>query len=230
MTIRATNIAAAGSTSNVAAASSYSVGSQQPLPRRLYLLAVQLSQGTTTVKPTINHTGFTWDDVTNVGSGNDQMWIFRCMPNTLISAATLDITMNTSTHTGCNYSLDEFDNVWLGGTNGAEAIIQTTTGSAASGTASDLTDLAAFKNPNNLGYVAAYHRAAEATNGTADSVTILNGTGTSYSTPTVALGVGVKLNDVDPVLGWTTSATWRAAGIEIRAAARELAIAGAGRQ
>lgn len=230
MTIRATNIAAAGSTSNVAAGSSYSVGSRQPLPRRLYTLAVQLSQGTTTVKPTINHTGFTWDDVVTVGSGADALWIFRCMPTSLISAATLNITMNTSTHTGCNYSLDEFDGVWLGGTNGADAILQTTTGSAGSGTASDLTDMAAFASPQNLGYVAAYHRANQGTNGTGDSVTILNGTGTSYATPTIGLGVGVKLGDVDPVLGWTTSATWRAAGFEIRAAARQLAIAGAGRQ
>lgn len=201
--------------------SSFVTASGAPTGNRLQLFAVSAinAAASTPAAPTLSGGGITtWTEVTSIaydtgGSNRGRITLFRALEASP-GSGTVTITFGES-HTNCEWSWCEFDGIDTGGTNGANAIVQSATNSA---TATSLTvTLAAFGSADNATYGAFTHQANEATTVGTGFTEIHNPFGASRVASTLTeylLG-----NDTSVDASWTTSSLCGGIAVEIKAAA-----------
>lgn len=150
--VNATNLLVGGS---VASSNSYTTASVTLQANTLILLAITLDNGGTPA-PTINTptmTGVTFVQIGTItdAGGTRRTSLFRTMA-TAQTTGTITIGLGATLGTdGINWSVDSFSNVDITGSNGANAIVQSNTGTESGGTSLTIT-LGAFSNTNNATY------------------------------------------------------------------------------
>lgn len=113
-------------------ATSYATASITPVANRLYLLAVSAGSpalGGTPPVPTATGAGLTWVAVNNQDYGlaattPNRLALLRALGTAPTSGA-VTISFAGDTQAGCSWSIVEFTDIDVGGTNGSRAIVQT---------------------------------------------------------------------------------------------------------
>lgn len=203
---------------SAAGATSYATASVSPLANRLYLLTVGSLGPSVVNTPTVTGASMTWTQVvTKVQAGNTRrITIFRAL-NAVGGSGALTIDFAGQSQTNCNWALDEFQGMWLEGTNGDAAIVQTA-GNDNTGTNTGITvTLGAFRNVRNAVYAGV--RASPAT-----VVVTKKSTFTELSNFTPASG-GVLETEFLASNDTTPNWTWPSASVNIVAVAVEIAAA-----
>lgn len=169
-------------------ASSITTASISPTANKLILVSVYNQNNTTSTAPTptVSGASMTWTQVTtkaddNAGTGGHyaRVTVFRAL-SASPGSGTLTIDC-TSTQDGIHYSIDEFTNTKTSGTNGADAIAQSTSNGGTTGTSLTVT-LSAFSDSNNATYGAFGINASTAsTVGSGFTSLSTNGVGTGRS-------------------------------------------------
>jgi hypothetical protein len=147
MKIAATHLLTDSSSS---AANQYTTASISPAANNLVILVVHNWRGGSPTVPTVTGVSMTWTQVATLQHPNVFMTftVFRALAQAPGSGA-LTIDFGGVTQTACGWSITEFSNVAISGTNGADAIVQCVTTSN-NGTQTGITDtLAAFSNTDN---------------------------------------------------------------------------------
>lgn len=150
------NVINAGATADAA---SYNTAAVTPAANALLLLVVGNSKAATPDIPTVSGAGLTWVQVATVtfstaGSPTRRLTLFRAMGATPATGA-LTISFGGVTQTGCFWVLDQATGMSTGGTNGSAAVVQSITGTQASGVSTSFgLALAAFANTANSTYAA----------------------------------------------------------------------------
>jgi hypothetical protein len=154
MAVTATHLTTA---QNGSAATSYTTASISPTANRLVLVAVghQVSSGTVNT-PTISGAGMTWTQVaTKISSKGTlrRLTVFRALSASPGSGA-LTIDLGGQSQIRCGWSIAEFDGIDTGGTNGADAIVQSASNDVTdnASTTSLTVTLSAFSHVDNATY------------------------------------------------------------------------------
>jgi hypothetical protein len=209
------------------------VGNLTPVANRLYLCSVFCTSGSTPpTAPTVSGGGMTtWTLVNSTTRTTSGLWVFRALQASPGAAAPLLIDGGAQTYTSFSVIVDERDTVDTGGSNGADAIAQSTASNAAAGTTYAVSFSGAATEAENEAWSAIAHVATEANttdgtelgdvNGGTPGHSLItawfpvNGQNTpqaSWSTSTVRLGVVVEVdvasavapsNTVAPVVSGT---------------------------
>lgn len=139
---------------NTADQNSYTTASVSLSANKLDLLSVVSAYTSGTVNiPTVSGASRTWTQVvTKVDSANNRrITVFRSLSSSANSGA-LTIDFAGQTQLSCSWIVDEFNNIDLSGTNGANAVVQSAS-AAVDGTNSGITvTLAAFSGTSNATY------------------------------------------------------------------------------
>lgn len=219
MAITMSPLTSTGVTTN---ATSYTSASISPTSNRLILAGIvnTISSASTTVTPTPNLTGLglTWTQVVTkevnpVGINSKRVTIFRALSGSTIGSGAITIKFNsTQNNTGCGWSFAEFANVATSGVNGAGAVVQSASTSAASGTSLTVT-LGVFASTRNAAYGLSVHGS--------NSTQWTEGSGFTkihehnFNTPPTAFGSQWKLND-NTVDASGANSHWAGVALEIR--------------
>lgn len=133
-------------------ASSYNTASVSPSANKLILVAVfnNVSSGTPN-EPTLSGNGLTWTLVATTVEGTGRVSIFRALSSSAPSAGAITVSCGGQNQNRCSIAVAQFENVKRGGTNGANAVVQSTSGSS-SGVNNLTINLSAFGNANNATY------------------------------------------------------------------------------
>ena len=194
------------------AATSFTTASISPTANKLILLAVGSANVASNNAPTVTGAGMTWTQVaTSIDSATRRrVTLFRALSASPGSGA-LTIDFAGTTHNNCQWSVIEFSGIDTGGTNGANAIVQSVTNTSTGGTSATVT-LAAFGAAGNATF-----GALRQANGTG----ISPGSGFAELHETVFTGTleSEFRNDNDTSVDWTWSGSsiWNALAVEIKA-------------
>jgi len=182
------------------------------------LILVAVNSDVNAVKPTVSGLSATFTEVVSASGGTNNMMVtlFRSL-NLSAKSGTLSINFSsTSNLSSCGWSVSRYANIEQTGTNGANAIVQSATGSG-NGVNNLTVTLGAFSNSSNATY---------------GSVT-LNGNGTiTPGSGFTELGEDNDTrsiqsqwrNNNDTTVNWTFSSTFVVAGVaaEIKYSAVDL--------
>ena len=158
------------------AANSFVTSSTSPSSDKLVLLFISNTTAGADTNPTVTGNGMTWVRVlaSNDSDGNGALSVFRAM-NTTSTPSTGAITVTFSgSQTRAAWTLSEFGNVDLTGTNGSGAVVQSSTLQIDTGSTSLIasTTLLAFASTNNAIYGQVY---AENTGAGSTAIASFNG-------------------------------------------------------
>lgn len=197
-------------------ASSFTTASITPPSDTLILLTVssRLASGAPNT-PTVSGCGLTWVEITNVVNtgGNRRLTCFRARGSSPTSG-TLTIDFGGQSQTEASWISDYVTDSDSSGTNGSGAIVQSATGSAASGTTSTVT-LAAFGSSSNAAYgVHVNTNPSAITPGSGFTELAENSTSESGTD----MQSEYKLNDTTVDATWTGSGSWYSLAVEIKQA------------
>ena len=132
-------------------ATSFNTASVTPTANRICLLAVGASGGALPNTPTVTGASATWTKIADVGiNGFVRLTIFATF-NAAPGTGALTIDFGGQSQDRCAWVLDNFTNTRITGVNGANAIVQAITNSAASDT-TVIATLATFSNTANATY------------------------------------------------------------------------------
>jgi hypothetical protein len=202
--------------SNVDATSFTTAESLTAVANRLYLVSVLCTSGTTPPgAPTLTGGGMTeWTLVNSTTRTTTGLWVFRALQASPGAAAQLVVDGGAQTYTSFAVIVDERDNVDTGGTNGADAIAQSTSANASNGTSYQVSFSGAATESENEAFAAIAHLVTETSamvtgtelgnvNGGSPGHSLItgwmavNGTNApnmSWSTTSVRLGVSVEVD------------------------------------
>lgn len=212
MAIAGTHLTTAG---NAGSGTSYSTASISPTANALVLVAVTHTIGTGAVpnQASISGAGLTFDHVVSGASANVRTSVFRALSATPSSGA-LTISFSGQSQDRCIWSVSEFTGIDTGGTNGADAIVQSVTDATTS--TSGLITLAAFSSSSNATY--GMFRLGSNTAFTAGTGFTLLGQATT-STNMSLMSEWRSDNDTTVTANWdSASRNYRGIGVEIKAA------------
>lgn len=153
MAITATNLLTNSSGTD---ANSYVTASISPTNGKLILLAVSsVSTASPPVNiPSVSGAGMTWTQVATVVETNNNFrrtTVFRGI--SVGSSGALTIVFSGETQLRCGWSVTEFDNVDISGTNGSNAIVQSATATQNNSSQTGITvTLSDFNNSKNATY------------------------------------------------------------------------------
>lgn len=216
MAVTATHIIDESTTTD---ATSYVMTSWTPVANRLYLVGIHSAVASDTPNvPTISGAnGLTFVQVATSVDSTRRLTVFRAMKASGLSAGTATVDFGGQTQGGYQASVDEFDGVDTGGTDGSAAIVQSAAATPLTGTSISVT-LSAFGSVDNATY---------GFGGGSASTTILDaGTGftalaerSSGSPSRVMLAEWRSDNDTTPEITATSSTNLNLIGAEIKATA-----------
>lgn len=130
--------------------SSFTTASYTPNANRLILACLYINEttgGGTPPVPTLSGNGLTWTLVATSTTGTVRACIFRAVGSApSIGALTIDFAGNTEND--LQWIIEEFTDINIGGTNGANAIVQSATNTASNPSSLTVT-LGAFSNAIN---------------------------------------------------------------------------------
>jgi hypothetical protein len=206
-------------TSNVA---SVATASWTPTNNRLYILAVvsRLAAGAGTPNtPTASGNGMTWVQIgapITVTSGSSVTWkitFFRAMVSAGAAAGATTIDWAAQQQSRTIYSIDEYDGVQTGGTNGDTAVVQNGSNSNSTGGTIGSITLAAFGAAGNGAHACWVHAQAEDTIAEPSWTELFDDTGggTGYEVE------GRNSPDTTPTASWASNVVWAGFAIEIKA-------------
>jgi hypothetical protein len=131
--------------------SSYTTASISPSANKLILIAVA-SSGTPS---SVTGNGLTWTSVTSKTQSSWTINVYRALSTTTPTPGAVTFGFS-GTMNQCAWSINEFSNVDIGGTNGANAVVQSASNSN-SGSQTGLTvTLSAFSGASNATYGAIF--------------------------------------------------------------------------
>lgn len=161
MPISATHLVTSASATN---ATSYTTASITPSPNKIIFLVVGSRRGGANPSvPTITGNNLTWtQQATRLNTAGDPMRITLFRATGLPSAGAITIDFGSEQQLNAGWTVNEFFDVDLGGTNGANAIVQTATNSADTGATSYSVTLGAFSSTDNATFSACYKDAINA--------------------------------------------------------------------
>ena len=205
------NITSAG---NSVDQSSYATASVSPAANALMVLAVLNSHGTAATLPTVTGASMTWTQIATAldASGTFRITMFRAMSASPGSGA-LTIDFGGTTQTGGTWSLAQFTGAQTTGTNGADAVVQSASNTAASGSSLTVTLGSAFGSASNLAYAAIFHAASETNTTPIEQVGLGE---SSQANPNRSLGHLTSLNDTTSTMSWVTSSINLGMAIEVK--------------
>lgn len=212
--IVATHLTTAGDTTNQNA---YTTASVAPGAGRLML--VWIVQSATTANGPSSFTGTFGGTLTLVNSfavAALRISCYRYLATSSPASGTITINFAAGdTTSGCAWSIVEYANVDVSGSNGAGAIVQSAAAAGASGTTVNVT-LAAFASPRNMHAYGLTHVAAESI--TSPGAGFTKRGDTNYATPGTGLATAdaINANVADP--SWPTASIPRYVAVEIKAA------------
>lgn len=200
----------------------FTTASVTPGANRLILLALYgaRTDANPLAAPTISGNGLTWEQVVLIGgpTGNVTrgLVLFRAM-GSAPSAGAITITWPT-TMGYCFWTVEEFDGVNTGGSDGSAAVVQSATGESSTNVTSGSVTLGAFANAaDDVAYAVFAHHANEATTPEA-GYTELSDQAALYE---FARGVADEWRvgeDTAVTASWTTSSQYVAIAIEVTVA------------
>lgn len=132
----------------------YTTASIAPTGNNLILATVQSRiTGATPLAPTLTGNGLTWVEVVSQtyqtnASPDRRITIFRAL-GASPSSGTVAISFGAVTQADASWIISEFTNVDTGGSDGADAVVQSVAGTSTDAQTSFLVTLAAFGNINN---------------------------------------------------------------------------------
>lgn len=208
-------------TSEVSTTSYVTSATLTPAVNDLYLLAVanRVGSGTPNTPTVTGGGGLTWVQVATVQiptTTTRRITVFRALKTSGLTSGTITVDFAGQTQTRVSLSVDEFAGVDTSGTDGSGAIVQSNTGSAASGTTATVT-LSAFGDAtNNAAYMAS---------GNTSLIVVTPETGYTELADTGASGTIGPSVEVEWKIGQDTSVTstwgvsnnWAAIAAEIKA-------------
>lgn len=216
MAIAATHIE---TTADAVGGTSKTTSSQSPTTNslQLFLVGNQVTSGTVGI-PTLSGNSLTWVQVaTQISSDNlRRATLFRALGTASTGVVTMDYAGVNQLRTGWSWS--QYSGIDTSGTNGSNAIVQSTTGQVTNGApATGITlTLAAFSNINNAAYGALRYGNSSATDN------VLPGTG--FTQLGIAAGNASYQSQYDLSNQTSVSWTWnsgsffsQAIGVEIKA-------------
>jgi len=151
MAITATHLSTDGLNS---AASSYNTASVSLSAYKLILVCIgsNCTAGTTPNEPTVSGASRTWTKVStqlDTDNASRRLTIFRSLSSSANSGA-LTIDFAGQSQNRCEWSINEFDNIFISGTNGDNAITNVTNNTSNDNLATSwLVTLGTFSNTNN---------------------------------------------------------------------------------
>lgn len=188
---------------------SYPTASISPSGNKLILAVVgsSVSSGTPNT-PTLTGNGLTWVEVASIATTVTRITVFRAM-GASPSAGAVTIDFAAQTQSRCFWSISEFDGVDTGGANGENAVVQSATGNATSGTSLVVT-LAAFGSATNAAFGGLFKQTVEA---------ITEGSGFTELAESQGTGLVIQSEwkdseDTSVDWSWATAAT-RVGGIAV---------------
>ena len=202
--VTATHLVTASSGAN---ASSYATASISPTANRLSLAAVRANGPDVPPAPTCSGALMTWVQVATVTYSAARLTLFRGLSASPGSGA-LTFDFGGDNQDQCHWSINEFANVDLSGTNGSGAIVQSATNSGIDVSPLTVT-LNAFSSVNNATYGVI---------GTQDSRVITQGSGFSElgEDDTNSRSIETEWrNDNDTSVDWTLSSINTCGGIAV---------------
>lgn len=200
MPLSASSLVVLNDTSNL---TSYATASTTPSSGKLILCAVASSKASTPDLPTVSGCGLTWVQVATVlfdtvGTPTKRVTLFRALGTPSTGAITA--SFGGVQQTGCNIFVSEIGPVDPGGSNGADAVVQSATNAVDSATSLTVT-LSAFGNSSNGAYGCEFTNLG--TNSTVGSGFSLIARG-GYSTPSHTGNTEFKSSE-DTSVDWTFS-------------------------
>ena len=198
-------------------ASSYGTASISPTANRLVVLTVYNEKANPTTVPTVTGAGMTWTNFfsrESTSKNTKRITMFRALSSSPGSGG-LTISFGGTNQALCGWNITEFAGIDTGGTNGANAIVQSAgNDNNTSGNTGLTVTLAAFSNASNATHgVVAW--------GSATAIT--QGSGFTELGETTAPNVSYESqwrNDNDTTVDWTwASATDSSLGCSIEIAA-----------
>jgi hypothetical protein len=215
MALSFTNLTEGGTTTD---ATSFTTASIAPTGDRLVLLSVFTGNNPTPVAPTVTGGGMTtWTIVNSTTRSNASgLFVFRALEASPTSGTVL-IDFGAESMNSAVWCIDQSSaDVVTTGTNGADAIVQTSAANAAGGLSYAVT-MAALASGNNVGWGAICHTANELATASG-SYTELGSTSTGSSDNLSIITIWQQ-NDNSPGASWATSQTRLAVVAEIAYAA-----------
>jgi hypothetical protein len=191
------------------ATNSYTTDSLQPLPNRLYLVAVANTKASTPDTPTVTGCGLTWTQeetaVPETGATQRRLTVFRAYGAATPGKLTIGFS---ASQTGCQWSVLELVDV-----DPTTQVVQSVVNSG-TGTSGTVT-LAAFGSADNATVGFFLHSAQENT---------APGSGFTRVNTQNFLGQSIasefrRDNDTSVDMTWATSTTWAGVAIEVKAGA-----------
>ena len=138
---------------NAADQTSYATASVTPSAGKLLLLSVHNAVGAGTANvPTVTGCGVTWVQVATVTTSGltQRITVYRALGVPTAGALTIDMAGQTQDR--AMWILDEFDGVETGGANGADAVVQSNSGTWSSTNTGVSLSLSAFASGENATY------------------------------------------------------------------------------
>lgn len=152
MALAASNLEISGSATG---ATSYATGSIAPTGNSLVILAVRNAMAAPTPNtPTATGGGMTtWTQIATLldGAATRRMTFFRSLQASP-GSGTITIDMAGQSQANCNWAIAQFSGVDIGGSNGANAVVQNASNTANATNTGITVTLSAFGNTNNMSY------------------------------------------------------------------------------